>query len=158
MAEGRVSLGNPLPFARGAVAEGLSARASLAIVRDTGWAISNERWFSAFRTATQSADIGVGIDRFPNDLPVPFEAHTSWAAGTPGTYLYNGDAHVFDPATGITARINQSVKSDVPLTPDEVGQAIYDEWADPDNAASYDLQIIGATLTGAYYMTGAIPG
>lgn len=154
MAEGREVLGDPMGFAMRAVQEGLSARASLAEVRESGWAISNARWLGAMRNAQSALDLAGGLNNFARGEVLPPGAHAPWAAGTPGTYNYRVTVFAHDPATGITAHIPQMVASSVPLSPADVEQMIYDEWADPNNASFYDLQVIGTTLSGAYEMTG----
>ena len=143
-----------MAYAMGAVREGLSARASLQVVRDTGWAVSNERWFRAYRNAQSAIDLQAGFANLTNDVAVPAGMHAAWSAGTPGDYVYRVTMRAYDPETGLTADFHQMVRSPTPLSPGEAAQQIYDEWSDPENVNAYGLQPVGAFLTGAYITTG----
>jgi hypothetical protein len=156
VAAGREAIGDPMAFAIEAVNEGLSSRAALAAVRDAGWAISNERWASAYRNAGAAIDLAGGLGSVNYAQQLSPEMHAQWAAGQPGQYAYKVTMMARDPATGLVAQIPQMVASDVPLSPGEATQQVYDEWSDPENTNVYDLEPIGGVLTGAYRMTGSV--
>lgn len=141
-------------FTSGAVGAGLSAREALAEVRSVGWAVSNERWFRAFRDATTARDLAGSFTDLDALTVIPPELHAPWRVANPEGYVYRANVSTIEPETGVRGYVSQMVFSDVPLSPADVSQQIWDEWTDPENTGLYDLTATRVDVVAAYAQIG----
>lgn len=155
------SIGNPAGFVAAAQAQGMSAAETLAALREAGAGIRTQYFYRVWGEVAADAANRPALAGHPLDVPVPTELHTAWSAGNqPGTFAYQ--VRLYGSRTVQTERGEVAVsftdlgtvKSDVPLSPDEAMDQAVADWQEGTQIGSFSGVIGAAALVGAFVMTG----
>lgn len=141
---GEPSNGNPAGFIRGLLNEGEGPTAGLAIYRDAGGAIQNERWFALYRQVAQTYEdrpAQLGLD--PYSIPGTGD-YENWELGKGGQFATQVEIQVVDRDTGDWLTKQYTYVTDLPHSAAEAEENAFTEFGDPEIESAYGETVMGA--------------
>lgn len=140
-----VDVGNVSGFIRDLVAEGIPATQGLAMLRESGGAIRDSRWYSLYGQVRDT------IAREPSFLAInPYQLpgasdYGTWAMGRGGQYATQVGVTLLDRGTGLLTTQLATYVSDTPHTGVEAEQWAQDQFGTADAQTDYGVTVMGAT-------------
>lgn len=156
-------IGNLSGYIGDAIRQGLSQNKTEALLRaprsegGAGMRISHAAARAEIQRIRQVLLDHPEISALPKFSPIDPAHYKAWNARGRGAFVHQveiGEAH---PESGVSVKLQWTVRSDTPLSPAEAEQRAVDEATDgaAENPGGENVRVLGGNLTGTHYATGA---